>query len=105
MTDATGYQGWRDRPTWAMALHLGNDEPLYRQWQAAGRECIAEHTDDRDKARWALEDRLRDWWDLQVETQFAGATGEPELLMRDIIPTGDSIDWRAVAESILEGIE
>lgn len=104
-TDDTGYQGWRDRPTWAMALHLSNDEQLYRHWREVARSALREHSTDRDRARWALEDALREWWDLTVEEQFKGATGEPGLLFRDIVPTGDAIDWRAVAESILEGAE
>ncbi len=105
MTEQAGYQGWRDRATWAMALHLGNDEGYYRHWRDVARAALREHSTDRDRARWAVEDALREWWDLQVEEQFKGATGEPGLLLRDIIPTGDSIDWRAVAEGIIEGAE
>jgi len=100
-----GYQGWRDHATWAMALHLGNDEGLYRHWREVARQALRDHPDDPDRARWAVEDALREWWDATVEEQFKGATGEPGLLFRDIIPTGDAIDWRAVAEAIMEGAE
>lgn len=100
-----GYQGWRDRQTWAMALHLGNDEGLYRHWREVARQALRDHPDDPDRARWTVEDALREWWDLQVEEQFKGATGEPELLLLDLMPQGDMIDWRAVAEAIMEDAE
>jgi hypothetical protein len=69
------------------------------------RQALRDHPDDRDRARWTVEDALREWWDETVEEQFKGATGEPDLLFRDIVPTGDCIDWRAVAEAIMEGAE
>lgn len=28
--DDTTYNGWKNRDTWSVALHINNDEPLYR---------------------------------------------------------------------------
>lgn len=28
---STTYNGWKNRDTWSVALHINNDEPLYRK--------------------------------------------------------------------------
>jgi hypothetical protein len=85
-------------------LHIGNDEGLYRQWQEAARALVREHGAGSDKARWALEDMLREWLDAAIGELLEGVSGEPGLLLVDLLPRGDSICWREVAESILEGV-
>jgi hypothetical protein len=52
----TSYNGWTNRATWAIALWLDNDEPLYRAMQAYARDMdrrLAIITGERVKAWFA----------------------------------------------------
>ena len=99
----TGYQGWRDHATWAVALHIGNDQGIYTQWTDRARELELQVTGGkREDAVRLLEDELREWFDELVDEFFGPATGEAALLMLDLMPRGDAICWREVAEAQFE---
>jgi len=94
------YNGWRNRETWAAALHLSNDERLYL-------ECVEMCRDGA--ARGA--DRIERFVTANVETALNPEPGDPIVglqWVRSMISDVGSfwrVDWRAVAESFVEDVE
>ncbi len=109
--DERGFNGWENRETWALVLHLDNDRDLC-EWR---RQLIAETLEFR--AEWLADrpgvptgsavgwvaDAIQDW----VEEMFVSLfhpwpEGEPEvpfevrLLVQDVGSLW-RVDWRAVA--------
>lgn len=101
------YQGWRNYPTWCVALWFGNDEPLYRSALEATREAIASATEDPD-AEPAIVDRdaaigeLASW----IEDQ-TGELAESGLnlagMLGDLLTWALAyVDWREIAGSWID---
>ncbi|HEY7822675.1 MAG TPA: hypothetical protein VIG24_07585 [Acidimicrobiia bacterium] len=112
MTDTT-YNGWTNRATWLVNLHLTNDQGLYEDVRALLREVyddaeVPEHvrgiTDDHTWSLGRASDALRDH--VEELTYIEGCVhndGPPRLLMSDLIRTAlADVDWREIAEGLLE---
>lgn len=92
MAKDSGYQGWRNFETWAVALWLDNDRGLYdlvREWAA---EAKAE-SGKRD-AKFVLADQLKEYID----------DNKPELegMWADLLNGAiDEVYWDEIAANIL----
>jgi len=76
-----GYNGWRDRATWALNLHWSNEQDLYRRLAEVAREAIFA-SEDLDTATAIVREYLRDDLDDRVGTCS-------DLLVRDLVATPD----------------
>lgn len=96
--EESGYQGWKNYPTWAVSLWVNNDEGLYGFFQEAaddlredfsGRELI-------QRVAGVLEDIIEN----MADEQASGLLGGPlsDLLQYAI----DQVDYFEIAENFLE---
>lgn len=108
MTDTT-YQGWRNHATWAVALHINNDEgaqSLVIEW---AQECWdeAEESDTHsrdDEAAFALAERIESWVDEMTDEFFSEAPkGWASFLVRDLMD--DAADFIEIAKTFIEGVD
>lgn len=110
MTDDT-YNGWPNRATWLMHLHLSNDQGLYNETTDVASNAFHEpllwHPSDKtDEARVrlniageALAEWVRDW----IADGVVEDGGCAALLAGDLVLEGLSgVEWREVAEAFLE---
>jgi hypothetical protein len=103
MTDKR-YNGWVNYETWCANLWLSNDEGSDRASRELAQECFdATDEDDsledrRESAKNALEQRL--------EEEYQEAMPELAGMYSDLLQTAfDAIDWREIAEALLEDAE
>lgn len=99
-----GYNGWTNRETWAVALHINNDQGSQEQAEQMARDAIANHADeDANDVKYELADALKDWITDEIEeaTERMG-TSFGAYLVRDLL--SDDIDWHEIAESFIEAV-
>lgn len=70
MSDNTDYNGWTNRETWAVALHIGSSEEIYRPYRNIAIEL----------ARQAYESHPNDWIN---ETNYACTRVFEEMVCED----------------------
>lgn len=103
------YNGWPNYETWTVSLWLDNDEASYRHWRAVAREMRVLASQSRyvrdnnmghdeaaacelaDRLRTAAEDGCPDIGPTMYADLLRGALGE--------------VDWRSIAENLLEDID
>ena len=88
MTQNTTYNGWNNRTTWNIMLWLDNDEPMYREYIS------------RVKALKDQKIRLSGIRARAIVTDIMGTTTPDGCKV-----TSKCVDWKAIAESMLEGVE
>lgn len=108
MSDDT-YNGWKNRETWAAALHLGNDRGLYemvREWAADLRADAP----DREEDNWTeaqfvtfkLADRIKDFFEeLAIGEEFGAPSEDVRSMLYDVGSLW-RVEWEDVAESFVE---
>lgn len=96
-TDSDTYNGHVNRETWAMGLHLSNDEEL------KGLALDVMRSSDPDSH---YGDALKEWATDLVETALNPYPGEPapQIILSMISDVGSfwRVDWDAVAGSLVE---
>lgn len=100
------YQGWENRETWTVALHIDNDRGCLGYWldHAADHRRRAKMfphetwSHDEDE-KFGLEDDLKD--------KFSPLAQEPDLeLARTLIQCAlDNVNWREIAEHLLRKLD
>jgi len=100
------YNGWSNRETWATALHINNDQYLYKTAQGYTEATIENHptTDDgvgECEAVNCLADTLETWIteDLLTVENISGNQGLFSMLTD--IGSLYRVDWQEIAESFL----
>lgn len=127
------YNGWKNHATWAVNLHLSNDEPLYRETLARTEAAMDKAEADQIEhpywseeqcLRFGVADALKDWvtdelvggyfdeTDARNEVTHSAhrAADEPRLLIQDMINGYlADVDWHEIADvwivDVAEGLE
>lgn len=101
MTDTEKYNGWTNRETWAVSLHINNSESFqaHTRWAA--------HTaKGAPYPELTLADTLKDWIEGLSEDVYApGPAGEPDrelCAMFGDIGSLWRVNWREIAANLLE---
>ncbi len=102
MSDET-YNGWKNYPTWAVNLWLGNDESLYHA--TIDRTCGAlmeshprsEYWTVEESRRYVTADILKEWVTDELSPDL-GASFAADLLGHAL----DQVDWNEIADAWIE---
>ena len=87
------FNGWCNRETWATALHLSNDEELYKT-------CLELV---EGKKEWSGGDAIEAWVTHEVnELLYGGFYSEWVSMLIDEVGSFWRVDWQAVAASFIE---
>lgn len=101
------YQGWKNYPTWAVALWLDNDRGLYESAIATVAQAAEDAERERaERKRWprkkvsrnqvfAAADALKEW----LEEEKPELEGPWASLLQSAF---EEIDWEELAEHFLE---
>ena len=95
------YNGWTNRETWAVALHINNDEGLYNQVE----ELAGEYVTRRDNTSIAHESWLFSQYCDELENfidNLFDENWENLKAMRNDIGSLYRVNWREIAESFIE---
>ena len=94
MTES-GYNGWRNYATWAVALHINNDQgaqSIVEEWaQECWNDAEACKTFTREEnAAHALGDRIEEWVGEQISEAMDEIKHSPwaRMLITDLTDTG-----------------
>lgn len=107
--EESGYQGWANYETWAVALWLDNDEGSYNYWRERAQEIREEgdfggrgenefmrETPEDEKVMLTIADELKD----QHEEYVAGVGLEG--FAADLLNAALSeVNWREIAENMM----
>lgn len=101
-----GYNGWSNYETWVTKLWMDNEEDSYRYWQERSQEIYNEAEPDEftklERARLTLADVLKEKHEEAAERTGVPTTG----VFSDLLSAAMSeIDWREIAESLLNDVE
>jgi len=91
------YQGWKNYPTWAVALWINNDEGLYNY--------VLEAADDlrRDFSGRELIHHVVAVLDALIESMVDEQAGGPSGPLGDLLQYAiDEVDFAEIAENFLE---
>jgi len=100
------YNGYKNYETWAVALHISNDQTLYNRWRvlAGVHQATAAATEtftQREAVVYDLADQLRDT--LQEAASDQPLSGRYSGIMSDLLMAGLSeVAWHEVAKSLLD---
>ena len=94
--DEKGYNGWKNYETWAVKLWMDNDEGSQRLFEDLARVHVKE---SGDKAGYGLTRAVKD--NIVCSAPDLGASMYADLLGSAL----DNVDWREIAESLIEGLE
>jgi hypothetical protein len=95
--DEKGYNGWKNYETWAVKLWMDNEQSSQEFYQ----ELTAAHVKDygKDKAAYSLTGAIKD--EIETNGPDLGASLYADLLGAAL----DSVDWREIAESLIEDLD
>lgn len=92
------YNGWKNYPTWCLALWLDNDYNTYHYWQERSMEFLEDSDGDLEKAEIALSYELESCIESEVQDSI-----ETSGYISDILTWAlGKIDWLEIAEHISE---
>ena len=101
------YNGWKNRETWAVKLHLDNDQGLYDEYHEIFKQICKEHK--LGTRRWRYADALQEWvGDMLSAFYWKECGGEmPEwaIYMQDDVGSLWRVNWDEIAHSIVRDIE
>lgn len=89
------YNGWKNKETWVINLHIGNNENLSQHWDLMA-STLKGVKDDKYK----LAEMLLEYFN-ELRDEFCDRKTFEGLLFRDLIYL-DTVDWETIAERLLE---
>lgn len=105
------YNGWTNRETWAVSLHLNNDEGLYYDLARILEEAFLEDVDGSTREGWirgvsSAEDSLSEWVEEILSFDYWEDQGVPMprgiQLMKSDVGSLWRVNWREIVEAELE---
>jgi hypothetical protein len=105
MTDTT-YNGWTNKPTWAVKLWIDSDQGLQQYWLDRAGQAVSDTLpgeEEREAPRWKeaeylLAEFLKEWAEEKQPEAFVEATMWGDLAQWALA----HVEWREIAESLLE---
>ena len=99
------YNGWKNRETWATALHINNDEGLQNEMEGKVSDLIEKHEGDADEVISDLEEWLEEWITNLVSPNWWREELGCEMsrgaeMIREDIGSLWRVDWREIAENL-----
>ncbi len=116
------YNGWKNHATWAVNLHLSNDEPLYRETLQRTENAMdvaeagqIEHPywSEEQCLRYGVADMLKTWitdeligdYLAGIESGSSRMADEPHLLVMDLaLGYLADVSWEDIADSWIEQV-
>jgi hypothetical protein len=105
------YNGWTNRETWAVSLHLNNDEGLYYDLARILEEAFLEDVDGSTREGWirgvmSAVDSLSEWVEEILSFNYWEENGTTMPhgihLMKDDVGSLWRVNWREIVEAELE---
>ena len=102
------YNGWTNRETWAVMLHLDNHRGLYHEYHELFKDCLDKY--EAKQLVWKFSDHLREWvedmlsprfWRIELDGQMPEWA---ESMMTDVGSLW-RVNWDEIARSITEDIK
>ena len=111
------YNGWTNRETWAVMLHLDNDGGLYADYNelhdqivelSRDQNEISDHLTKDQYIVFELEDQLREWITDIIHPHYWDNhhLKMPQWAMNMMVDVGSlwRVNWREIADRIVENI-
>jgi hypothetical protein len=92
------YNGWTNRETWAVALHINNDEGLYYH----ALDMASGYDGDRDGLAEAIEEWVTELLDMEEVLSAPPAQRKALISMSSDIGSLYRVDWLEVADSFID---
>jgi hypothetical protein len=104
------YNGWTNRETWAVSLHLNNDEGLYYDLARILEEAFLEDLDRETREGWisgvsSAVDSLSEWVEEILSFGYweeQGGMPRGIQLMKEDVGSLWRVNWREIVEAELE---
>jgi hypothetical protein len=104
------YNGWTNRETWAVSLHLNNDEGLYYETARILEEAFLEDLDRETREGWisgvsSAVDSLSEWVEEILSFGYweeQGGMPRGIQLMKEDVGSLWRVNWREIVEAELE---
>lgn len=103
MAGTEGYNGWTNRETWCLNLHIDSDQGLHDYWMEKAEELLSEYikenteSDARVLSAKDLADEMKDWMDELIEDKIN------DDLLSDLFP--DTMNYYEIATNMVEGLD
>ena len=114
-TNPDEHNGWTNRETWAVALHIDNDQGFHLQQREMCKEAISApnksaHLSDKQAAAVALERSLQEWVEEMSDSVYFpdGADFPANQAIAGMFHDIGSlwrVNWREIAENFLSAFD
>ena len=89
------YEGWCNRETWAVCLHMNSNPGDWQHWFDRANDIVREH-DTRLDAALAFADEVKDSHEELYQAVIEGQRDPVRYLLGDLNPF-NNVDWREIA--------